>query len=177
MNALAEEKESSGMKLELDVGAAEVLGERSPAALYQIMPRRSKERCTATAQTFSVLMVPDQQRALSVTIRDDAPSRRRRRSIEVLEERARTLRRGDLQVEQDQHQLERMQHAADLRHVRRGLRARVDLPPLRIEAVELGCSATATRGIGAEVDRAAERRVTKVAPSPLPGDTAVRVPF
>ena len=80
------------MKFELDVAAAEVLGERSQAALYQIV-REALEGAIRRGppKTFSVLIEPDEQRALAVTIRDDAPSERRRRSIEVLEERARTL--------------------------------------------------------------------------------------
>jgi two-component system NarL family sensor kinase len=103
VNALAQEKGiEHGMKFELDVGAAEVLGERSQAALYQIV-REALEGAIRRGppQTFSVLIVPDEQRALSVTIRDDAPSERRRRSIEVFEERARTLG-GAISVEQDE---------------------------------------------------------------------------
>jgi len=93
VNALAEEKGiEHRMKIELDVGAAEVLGERSQAALYQIV-REALEGAIRRGppQTFSVRIEPADQQALSVTIRDDAPSERRRRSIEVLEERARTL--------------------------------------------------------------------------------------
>jgi len=93
VNALAQEKGiEHQMKIELDVGAAEVLGERSQAALYQIV-REALEGAIRRGppQTFSVRIVPDEQQQLAVTIRDDAPSERRRRSIEVLEERARTL--------------------------------------------------------------------------------------
>jgi two-component system, NarL family, sensor kinase len=92
VNALAQEKGlAHKMKIELDVGAAEVLGERTQAALYQIV-REALDGAIRRGppQTFSVLMEPQQQ-TLAVTIRDDAPSERRRRSIEVLEERARTL--------------------------------------------------------------------------------------
>jgi signal transduction histidine kinase len=92
VNALAQEKGlAHKMKIELDVGAAEVLGERTQAALYQIV-REALDGAIRRGppQTFSVLIEPEQQ-TLAVTIRDDAPSERRRRSIEVLEERARTL--------------------------------------------------------------------------------------
>jgi signal transduction histidine kinase len=92
VNALAQEKGlAHKMKIELNVGAAEVLGERTQAALYQIV-REALDGAIRRGppQTFSVLMEPEQH-TLAVTIRDDAPSERRRRSIEVLEERARTL--------------------------------------------------------------------------------------
>jgi two-component system NarL family sensor kinase len=92
VNALAQEKGiEHKMKIELNVGAAEVLGERTQAALYQIV-REALDGAIRRGppQTFSILIEPEQQ-TLAVTIRDDAPSERRRRSIEVLEERARTL--------------------------------------------------------------------------------------
>jgi signal transduction histidine kinase len=93
VNALAEQKAlEHQMKVQLDVGAAEILGERSQAALYQIV-REALEGAIRRGppQTFSVQIEPGDQQTLAVTIRDDAPSERRRRSIEVLEERARTL--------------------------------------------------------------------------------------
>jgi two-component system, NarL family, sensor kinase len=104
VNALVEEKSiEHRMRFELDVAAAEVLGERSQAALYQIV-REALEGAIRRGppQTFSVLIVPDEQRALAVTIQDDAPSERRRRSIEVLEERARTLGAA-ISVQQDEN--------------------------------------------------------------------------
>jgi len=93
VNALAQDNGiEHEMKIELDVGAAEVLGERSQAALYQII-REALEGAVRRGppKTFSVAIEPGEQQTLAVTIRDDAPSERRRRSIEVLEERARTL--------------------------------------------------------------------------------------
>jgi two-component system, NarL family, sensor kinase len=104
VNALAQEKGiEHRMKFELEVGAAEVLGERSQAALYQIV-REALEGAIRRGppQTFSVLIEPAEQQALAVTIRDDAPSERRRRSIEVLEERARTLG-AVISVDHDEH--------------------------------------------------------------------------
>ena len=104
VNALAEEKGlEHEMRFEIDVGAAEVLGERSQAALYQIV-REALEGAIRRGppQTFSVLIEPNDQGALAVTIRDDAPSERRRRSIEVLEERARTLG-AVISVQHDEH--------------------------------------------------------------------------
>jgi signal transduction histidine kinase len=92
VNALAEDRgDEHGITFELDVSAAEVLGERAQAALYQIV-RESLEGAIRRGppRTFSVMVAPREQ-ALVMTIRDDAPGERRRRSIEVLEERARTL--------------------------------------------------------------------------------------
>jgi signal transduction histidine kinase len=103
VNALAQEKGlAHKMKIELDVGAAEVLGERTQAALYQIV-REALDGAIRRGppETFSVLIEPEQE-TLAVTIRDDAPSERRRRSIEVLEERARTLGAA-ISVDHDEH--------------------------------------------------------------------------
>ena len=89
------------IKIDLDVAAAETLGERAQAALYQIV-RESLEGAIRRGppQNFSVRIVPAEGQRLEMTIRDDAPSERRRRSIEVLEERARTLGAA-LHVEHD----------------------------------------------------------------------------
>jgi two-component system, NarL family, sensor kinase len=103
VNALAEDKGMEHqMRIELDVGAAEVLGERAQAALYQIV-RESLEGAIRRGppQTFTVAIEPVDEQQLAMTIRDDAPSERRRRSIEVLEERARTLGAA-LHVEHDE---------------------------------------------------------------------------
>jgi two-component system NarL family sensor kinase len=90
-----------GIQVEFDVAAAEALGERSQAALYQIV-REALEQAIRRGppKTFSVSIGPGEPQTLEMTIRDDAPSERRRRSIEVLEERARTLRAA-LHVEHD----------------------------------------------------------------------------
>ena len=80
------------MKIDIDVAAAEALGERAQAALYQIV-RESLEGAIRRGppKTFSVRIEPRDTQSLEMTIVDDAPGERRRRSIEVLEERARTL--------------------------------------------------------------------------------------
>jgi two-component system, NarL family, sensor kinase len=80
------------MKIDIDVTAAEALGERAQAALYQIV-RESLEGAIRRGppKTFSVRITPRDAQSLEMTIVDDAPGERRRRSIEVLEERARTL--------------------------------------------------------------------------------------
>jgi len=90
-----------GIQVEFDVAAAETLGERSQAALYQIV-REALEQAIRRGppKTFTVAIGPGEPQTLEMTIRDDAPSERRRRSIEVLEERARTLGAA-LHVEHD----------------------------------------------------------------------------
>ncbi|HET8528326.1 MAG TPA: histidine kinase [Gaiellaceae bacterium] len=90
--ALTEDKGlEHGIRVALDVAAAESLGERTQAALYQIV-REALEGAIRRGppHTFSVRISPSAE-ALAVEICDDAPGERRRRSIEVLEERARTL--------------------------------------------------------------------------------------
>jgi two-component system NarL family sensor kinase len=91
--ALAEDRGiQHGIEVDVDVAAAESLGERAQAALYQIV-REAFEGAIRRGppKNFSVsakLTAPDR---LEATIQDNAPGERRRRSIEVLEERARTL--------------------------------------------------------------------------------------
>jgi signal transduction histidine kinase len=102
VNALAQDYGiEHEMRVEADVTAAEVLSERAQAALYQIV-REALEGAIRRGppQTFAVRIVPTEGRSLEVTIQDDAPGERRRRSIEVLEERARTLGAA-LSVEQE----------------------------------------------------------------------------
>jgi signal transduction histidine kinase len=94
VNALAQDRGMEHeLKVELEVDAVDVLSERAQAALYQIV-REALEGAIRRGppHTFSVRIVEGEQpQTLEVTIRDDAPGERRRRSIEVLEERARTL--------------------------------------------------------------------------------------
>lgn len=93
VNALAEDRGMEHeMKVEIDVGAAEVLGERAQAALFQIV-RESLDGAIRRGppRTFSVQIAAGESQTLEMTICDDAPGERRRRSIEALEERARTL--------------------------------------------------------------------------------------
>src|SRR3954453_3400941 len=92
-----------GIQVTLDIAPAEVLGERAQAALYQIV-REALEGAIRRGppQTFAVQIARAEPEALVVEISDNAPSERRRRSIEVLEERARTLGAA-LTVEQEDH--------------------------------------------------------------------------
>ena len=81
-----------GIHVELDVAAGDLLPERTQVALYQIV-REALEGAIRRGppHTFSVRVTRARPDALEATISDDAPGERRRRSIEVLEERARTL--------------------------------------------------------------------------------------
>jgi two-component system NarL family sensor kinase len=93
VNALAQDRGiEHGIQVEVDVAPVEILGERSQAALYQIV-REAFEGAIRRGppQNFSVRVVKLAGDALEATITDDAPGERRKRSIEVLEERARTL--------------------------------------------------------------------------------------
>jgi signal transduction histidine kinase len=101
VNALAQDRGiEHGIEVQIDVAAAESLGERSQAALYQIV-REAFEGAIRRGppKNFSVRVVSKDDGGLEATIWDDAPGERRKRSIEVLEERARTLRAA-LSVEQ-----------------------------------------------------------------------------
>jgi signal transduction histidine kinase len=105
VNALAQDYGiEHEVKVEADVADAEVLSERAQAALYQIL-REALEGAIRRGppKTFSVRVVLVEDKSLEVTILDDAPGERRRRSIEVLEERARTLG-ATLTVEQEAEQ-------------------------------------------------------------------------
>jgi signal transduction histidine kinase len=101
VNALAQDRGiEHGIQVEVDVAPVEALGERSQAALYQIV-REAFEGAIRRGppKNFSVRIVKTPDDALEATITDDAPGERRKRSIEVLEERARTLHAA-LTVEQ-----------------------------------------------------------------------------
>jgi len=93
VNALLQDRGMEhGIQVEIDTILAEALGERAQAALYQIV-REALEGAIRRGppRTFSVRVTQARPDTLEATISDDAPGERRRRSIEVLEERARTL--------------------------------------------------------------------------------------
>lgn len=104
VNALLQDRGiEHGFQVEIDTSLAEKLGERAQAALYQIV-REALEGAIRRGppHTFSVHVQQARPDTLEATISDDAPGERRRRSIEVLEERARTLG-ASLSVEQTDH--------------------------------------------------------------------------
>jgi signal transduction histidine kinase len=86
--------------VELDVDAAEHLAEKTQVSLYQIIREavnQAVRRGPPTTLSVSVKQAPDG--SFETFVADDAPGERRRRSLEEMEERARTLN-GDLTVEQ-----------------------------------------------------------------------------
>jgi len=92
LRALAEQRGiDHGIKIELDVRDVDSLGEKTKAALYQIVREWLDGAIRrGPPQTFSV-RIGLGEASLETVITDDAPGERRRRSIEGLEERARTL--------------------------------------------------------------------------------------
>jgi signal transduction histidine kinase len=86
--------------VDLDVEAAEQLAEKTQAAMYQII-REALDQAVhrGPPQTLSVTMRQTPDGGVETAIADDAPGERRRRSLEELEERARTLN-GVLTVDQ-----------------------------------------------------------------------------
>ena len=87
-------------QIDVDVDAAEGLGEKTQAALYQIIRdalNASVRRGPPTRVSVVVSTRPDG--GIETTIVDDAPGERRRATFDALEERARTLN-GRFDVEQ-----------------------------------------------------------------------------
>jgi signal transduction histidine kinase len=80
------------IEVTLDVGLIDTLGERTQAALYQIVREALEEAIRrGPPSRFEVAATTDAPGSLCLVIRDDAPTERRRRALEVLAERARTL--------------------------------------------------------------------------------------
>jgi signal transduction histidine kinase len=76
----------------LDVAEVDGLGEREQAALYQIVREALEEAIRrGPPSRFEVVAATREPKGVRIVIRDDAPTERRRRSLEVLTERARTL--------------------------------------------------------------------------------------
>ncbi|HEX7143810.1 MAG TPA: histidine kinase [Gaiellaceae bacterium] len=88
------------VRVELDVEAAEQLAAQTQAAMYQII-REALDQAVhrGPPQSLSVTMRETADGGVETAIADDAPGERRRRSLEELEERARTLN-GVLTVDQ-----------------------------------------------------------------------------
>ena len=80
------------IEVSLDVALIDDLGERTQAALYQIVREALEEAIRrGPPSRFEVAASADVPGTLRLVIRDDAPTERRRRALEVLSERARTL--------------------------------------------------------------------------------------
>ena len=80
------------IEVALDVTLIDALGERTQAALYQIVREALEEAIRrGPPSRFGVAATTEVPGMLRLVIRDDAPTERRRRALEVMEERARTL--------------------------------------------------------------------------------------
>jgi signal transduction histidine kinase len=80
------------VEVSLDVGLIDTLAEQTQAALYQIVREALEEAIRrGPPSRFEVSATSDAPGTLRLVIRDDAPTERRRRALEVLGERARTL--------------------------------------------------------------------------------------
>ena len=80
------------IEVSLDVALIDSLGERTQAALYQIVREALEEAIRrGPPSRFEVAASSDAPGTLTLVIKDDAPTERRRRALEVLGERARTL--------------------------------------------------------------------------------------
>jgi signal transduction histidine kinase len=88
------------VRVEVDVEAAEQLAEKTQAAIYQII-REALDQAVhrGPPRTLSVTMRQTPDGGVETAITDDAPGERRRRSLDELAERARTLN-GVLTVDQ-----------------------------------------------------------------------------
>jgi signal transduction histidine kinase len=87
------------VRVEVNVEAAEQLAAQTQAAMYQIIREALDQAVHRGPQTLSVTMRQTADGGVETAIADDAPGERRRRSLEELEERARTLN-GVLTVDQ-----------------------------------------------------------------------------
>ena len=80
------------VRTEVDVDAADGLTEKTQAALYQIIREALNQAVRrGPPETLSVTVRETDDGGLETSITDDAPGERRRRSLEELAERARTL--------------------------------------------------------------------------------------
>jgi signal transduction histidine kinase len=91
------------MTVDVDVEAAETLTEKTQAALYQIIREALNQAVRrGPPTTLSVSVRPTEEGGFETEIADDAPGERRRRSLEELAERARTLN-GVMTVDQGEN--------------------------------------------------------------------------
>jgi signal transduction histidine kinase len=88
------------MRIDVDVEAADKLAEKTQAALYQIIREALNQAVhRGPPTTLSVSVRESDEGGVETEIADDAPGERRRRSLEELAERARTLN-GVMTVDQ-----------------------------------------------------------------------------
>jgi signal transduction histidine kinase len=88
-----------GVQVDLDADAGEQLAEKTQAALYQIIREALNQAVhRGPPETLSVVVRQTDDGGVETRIADDAPGERRRRSLDELAERARTLN-GELTFE------------------------------------------------------------------------------
>jgi signal transduction histidine kinase len=88
-----------GVLVELDADAGEQLAEKTQAALYQIIREALNQAIRrGPPETLSVVVRRTEEGGIETCISDNAPGERRRRSLDELVERARTLN-GELTFE------------------------------------------------------------------------------
>jgi len=87
------------VRVDVDVDAAERLAQQTQAAMYQIIREAIDQAVRRGPKTLTVTMRETDDGELETAIADDAPGERRRRSLDELAERARTLN-GVLTVDQ-----------------------------------------------------------------------------
>jgi signal transduction histidine kinase len=87
------------VQVEVDVDAAERLAQQTQAAMYQIIREAVDQAVRRGPNNLKVTMRETDDGELETAIADDAPGERRRRSLDELAERARTLN-GVLTVDQ-----------------------------------------------------------------------------
>ncbi len=80
-----------GIDVSVDVAVVDSLGERTQAALYQIVREALEAAIRRGPPSRFDVSAAEVAETVRLVISDDAPTERRRRSLEVLEERARTL--------------------------------------------------------------------------------------
>jgi signal transduction histidine kinase len=81
-----------GVRVELDAEAGERLAEKTQAALYQIIREALNQAVRrGPPTTLSIVVRQTEDGGFETEISDDAPGERRRRSLDELAERARTL--------------------------------------------------------------------------------------
>jgi two-component system NarL family sensor kinase len=100
VRALTDQVElAHNVHVDLDVDAAEQLAQQTQASLYQIIREAVNQAVRrGPPRELSVTVRQADDGSVETSIADDAPGERRRRSLEELEERARTLN-GALTVE------------------------------------------------------------------------------
>ena len=81
---------SEEVQFDVDVAAAEVLGEKAQAALYQII-RESLSQAVQRSPSRIAITVSSRERVITTSITDDGHLERRARNVEAIEERVKPL--------------------------------------------------------------------------------------